>query len=75
MGRPERVPLTYTHDIYTDIYTRPCVTQIVSGKLVYSAGNSARCSVMTWRGGKFKKEDICVQIYASERRENLSMCT
>ena len=42
---------------------------------MYSAGNSAQCSVMTWRGGKFKKEEICVQVYASERRENLSMCT
>ena len=31
----------------TDIYTPPCVKQIASGKLLYSTGSSAWCSVMT----------------------------
>ena len=34
-----------------DIYALPCVKQIASGNLMYSAGNSARCSVMTQMGG------------------------
>ena len=33
------------------IYTQPCVKQIASGKLLSSTGSSARCSVMTQRGG------------------------
>ena len=33
-----------------DIYTLPCVKQIASGKLLYSTGNSARCSAVTLRG-------------------------
>ena len=28
----------------------PCVKQIASGKLLYTAGSSAQCSVMTQRG-------------------------
>ena len=31
----------------TDIYTQPCVKQTASGKLLYSTGSSAWCSVMT----------------------------
>ena len=34
-----------------DIYTLPCVKQIASGKLLYGTRSSARCSVMTYRGG------------------------
>ena len=34
-----------------DIYTPPCVKWMASGKLLYSAGSSAQCSVMAWRGG------------------------
>ena len=40
----------------------PCVKQLASGKLLCDTGSSARCSVMTWRGGvggvvgKLKKE-------------------
>ena len=30
-----------------DIYTLPCVKQTASGKLLYSTGSSARCSVVT----------------------------
>ena len=30
-----------------DIYTLPCVKQIVSGKLLSSTRSSAQCSVMT----------------------------
>ena len=30
-----------------DIYTLPCVKEIASGKMLYSTGSSARCSVMT----------------------------
>ena len=36
----------------THIYTLPCVKQIASGKLLYSTGSSAQCSVMTQRGGE-----------------------
>ena len=35
----------------TDVYTQPCVTQMASGKLLHSAGNPSRCSVMTRRAG------------------------
>ena len=35
----------------TDTYTLPCVKDIASGKLMYSTGSSAWCSVMTYRGG------------------------
>ena len=34
-------------DSSTDIYTLPCVKQIVSGKLLSSTRSSAQCSVMT----------------------------
>ena len=37
-----------------DIYTLPYVKQIASGKLLFSAGSSTQCSVMTcggWGGG------------------------
>ena len=34
-------------EIGIDIYTLPCVKQIASGKMLYSAGSSALCSVMT----------------------------
>ena len=33
-----------------DMYTLSCVKQIASGKLLYSTGSSAWCSVMTLRG-------------------------
>ena len=52
------------------IYTLLCVKQTASGKLVYSTGSSARCSVMTESGGMgevegvIKKERICVYIYS-----------
>ena len=47
-----------------DIYTRPCVQQIAGGKLLYSTGSSAQCSVMTNRGGREAQEegDICTHI-------------
>ena len=34
-------------EIGVDIYALPCVKQIASGNLLYSAGSSARCSVMS----------------------------
>ena len=34
-----------------DVYTPPRVKYIASGKLLYSTGSSAWCSVMTYRGG------------------------
>ena len=34
-------------EIGIDIYTIPCVKQIASGNLLYSAENSAPCSVVT----------------------------
>ena len=33
------------------IHTQPCVKLIASGKLLYSTGSSAQCSVITQRGG------------------------
>ena len=38
-------------EICIDIDTLPCVKQIASGKLLYSTGCSAQCSLMTERGG------------------------
>ena len=54
-------------EIRTDIYTLPCVKQIANGKLLYSTGCSAQCSVMTWKGGMGVREvqegrDICIHI-------------
>ena len=34
-----------------DIYALLCVKQVDSGNLIYSAGSSAQCSMMAWRGG------------------------
>ena len=34
-------------EIRFDVNTLPCVKQMASGKLRYSTGSSARCSVMT----------------------------
>ena len=34
-----------------DICIFPCLKQMASGKLLYSTGSSARCSVMTLGGG------------------------
>ena len=39
-------------EIRFDVYALPCVRQIASGHLPHSTGSSARCSVMTYRGGK-----------------------
>ena len=41
-GWTGRLGLTYVH---------VCVKQIPSGSLLYSTGNSALCSVVTWLGG------------------------
>ena len=53
-----------------DIYPPPCVAWIASGKLLYSTGSSARCSVGTQMGGtgvggKEAKEggDVCVFVF------------
>ena len=51
----------------TDAQTLSLVKQIPSGKLLYSTGSSAQCSVMTWgvawRGGREAQEgkDTCIQ--------------
>ena len=49
-----------------DIYTLPCVKQIASGNLLYSAGSSVWCFVMTrcvgWGFRRFKKEGIYIYI-------------
>ena len=37
-------------EIRIDIYTLSCIKQIANGKLLYSTGSSARCSVMTSMG-------------------------
>ena len=38
-------------EIGIDVYALLCVKQIASGNLLYTAGSSAQCSVMTWMGG------------------------
>ena len=38
-------------EIGIDDYALLCVKQIASGNLLYTAGSSAQCSVMTWMGG------------------------
>ena len=47
-----------------DIYTLLCVRQISSGKLLYSTGSSALCSVMNYRGRRevYKRRDICIHV-------------
>ena len=51
----------------TDVYRSPCVKQIANGKVRYSTGTSAPCSVMTqkvgmgWEG-KSKREVIYVYL-------------
>ena len=38
-------------EIGIDIYTLPCVKHIVNWNMIYSAGSSAWCSVVTSMGG------------------------
>ena len=50
-------------EIRLDIYTLLCVKRIASGKLLWSTGSSAQCSVMTQRhemgeGGRSKRDGI-----------------
>ena len=40
------------------LYILPCVKQRASGKLPYSTGSSAPCSVMAYRVGR----DICIHL-------------
>ena len=57
MGRIERVAMTYI--------TTVCEI-LAHGKLLYSTGTPAWCSVMTYRGaraGQLKREDIYIYIY------------
>ena len=42
--------MNWENTIDTD--TLPCIKQRASGKLLYSTGSSAWCSVMTQRGGR-----------------------
>ena len=52
----------------TDVCELPYVKQKAGGKLLYSAGSSAQCSVMAWRGGMggrlweggSRGDDICM---------------
>ena len=44
----------------TDIHTLLCIQWMAGDSLLYSMGSSARCSVVTWMGRKFKREGICV---------------
>ena len=37
--------------------------KIAGGKLLYSIGSSAWCSVMNWVGGDGKREGICVYLW------------
>ena len=46
--------------LYDPIFTLPHIKQIASGKLLYSTGSSAQCSV-AWNGGRegrFRREGI-----------------
>ena len=52
-----------------DIYILPSIKQTASGKLLYSTGSSAQCSVMTkmggMRGGGWEASEgggICIQL-------------
>ena len=51
------------------IYTLLCIKQIARGKLLYSTGSSAQCSVMAQRDGmgsegrRYKREGISVYIW------------
>ena len=56
----------------TDTYISPCVKQTASRNMLYSTGSSARCSVMTQRGGREvggrevqEGVDICILIVDS----------
>ena len=42
-----------------DMYTLPNVKQIASGKQLHSTGRSARCFVITYRGGIGRVEGRC----------------
>ena len=59
-------------EIGIDICSLPCIKQLASGDLPYSAGSSARCPEMTWRGGIVGREvqergDICTLMADSLR--------
>ena len=41
-----------------EIYTPPCAKQIASGKLLYGAESSGRCSVMVWRDGVGSEKEV-----------------
>ena len=48
-----------------DVYTLTCVKQVASGKLLYSARGSDRCSVKTWMGvvgGRLRREGLYIYI-------------
>ena len=56
-------------EVRIDIYTLPWVNQGASGNLLHSTGNSARCSVMTYKGGMGvggrevqEGGDICIHV-------------
>ena len=54
VGQIGRLGLAYIH-------CNRCIKQVASGKLLYSTGSSAQCSVVTWRGGRGKvPEEIYV---------------
>ena len=38
-------------DSIINIHTLPCIKKIASGKLLYSTGSSAWCSMITYMGG------------------------
>ena len=60
-------------EVRIDVYTQSCVND-TSGKLLYSTGSSAQCSVMTWGGGmagmgdRSKREGVYVYIADSQQK-------
>ena len=56
-----------------DLCTLSRVKQVISGNLLYSMGSSARCSVVTQRGGREVPEggDICTHIADSLGQQKL----
>ena len=66
---PNCSPYRLHWEIRSDVYTLPCVTQIASGDLLYSAGSSlALCDLQEWErgggswGGRLNREGIHVYL-------------
>ena len=62
-------------DIYTP--TILCIRQITNENLLYSTGNSTQCSVVTQKGRKSKRGNICIYaqlIHSAEQQRLTQHC-